>query len=229
MLINDINIVTFNAKQLTFDVQSMEITNNSYWKCNVSPYFANPQKGFKKIVTTLLFKGTSRENILINISKLISKINSNENILKIDDISHCFICGLVKTQINKTKTPLRYTLDVEFEGYEIGETKEITKTNTTSYNITYTGTVETPLTIIVKPLTSGTLKISGTVADIIIENTTADTAITIDSINETVKQGTTSKYADTTMWEFPKLKSSSNTIILNRASDITLKYDERYI
>ena len=107
MIIGDFNINSVNAKQLTFDIQSMDITNNSSWGENISPFFVKNLKGFKKITLTLLFKGISRKEILNNISKVINKMDVEKFTLKADGYSHLFICSLEKTEIIKTISKIR--------------------------------------------------------------------------------------------------------------------------
>ena len=53
MIIGDFNINSVNAKQLTFDIQSMDITNNSSWGENISPFFVNK---IKKCIKKLILK-----------------------------------------------------------------------------------------------------------------------------------------------------------------------------
>lgn len=230
MIIGDFNINSVNAKQLTFDIQSMDITNNSSWGENISPFFVENLKGFKKINVTLLFSGTSREEILNNISKVINKMDVEKFTLKADGYSHLFICSLEKTEIIKTISKIRYTLQIELKAYEISEIKQIEEKNITNKVIDYAGTIETPLTMIITPLTAGNLIIDGVSDSVIkINNVIANTDITINSISETVSQGITNKYNDTDMWEFPRLNLGTNTITFSMAVNVIFKYEERFI
>ena len=230
MIIGDFNINSVDAKQLTFDIQSMDITNNSSWGENISPFFVKNLKGFKKITLTLLFKGISRKEILNNISKVINKMDVEKFTLKADGYSHLFICSLEKTEIIKTISKIRYTLQIELKAYEISEIKQIEEKNITNKVIDYAGTIETPLTMIITPLTAGNLIIDGVSDSVIkINNVIANTDITINSISETVSQGITNKYNDTDMWEFPRLNLGTNTITFSMAVNVIFKYEERFI
>ena len=71
MLINGVDISNFGAKQLTVDISTSVITNNSEYRSNLlTPLFLNSEVSFKTIEVSLLFEGTSRDEILKNISYL---------------------------------------------------------------------------------------------------------------------------------------------------------------
>ena len=84
MLINTVDISTFKAKQLSADVQSSNITNNSEWiKNSLTPFFEKNTIDFKAIKASLCFTGSNNDDTRNNITNLLAKcIDSIE--LKLD-------------------------------------------------------------------------------------------------------------------------------------------------
>lgn len=240
MKINDINISTYNAKQLTADIQNSNITNESIWlDSSINPLFLNSKFGFKEITISLYLKGTSRDSILINYSKLISSL-CNEVILEIDGYSHKFKAILKNTPtLSKTKSKYRYIAELKFEGYEYDSLASATIVDSNSGQIVNSGNIYTPCLLEITSSTSfasdDELVITGfTDKEIKIKNLEADNTLIIDPcvINDSYLTTVNDEnfFNNITMYEFPRLKSGNNAITINRDDiEIVAKYYPRFI
>lgn len=232
MLINNIDIKIFNAKQLTVDIQNSTFTNNSDWiKGTLIPFFEKNYIGFKTIKIELYFNGENRDEILDNISNLMSKL-TDIVILKLDGYAKNYECILNGNETTKTVSKRAYKKTLTFIGYEFGD--EITETMnlTASKTITVQGNTETPAIVEITP-TSDLIDItlSGFGEDsITIKNLTANKKVILDGEARLVTVDGANKYLDTDFWEFPTLQPGTNTITCSRSTaNITIKYKPRWI
>ena len=232
MLINNIDIKIFNAKQLTVDIQNSTFTNNSDWiKGTLIPFFEKNYIGFKTIKIELYFNGENRDEILDNISNLMSKL-TDIVILKLDGYAKNYECILNGNETTKTVSKRAYKKTLTFIGYEFGD--EITETMdlTASKTITVQGNTETPAIVEITP-TSDLIDItlSGFGEDsITIKNLTANKKVILNGEASIVTVDSINKYNETDMWEFPTLQPGTNTITCSRSTaNITIKYKPRWI
>lgn len=240
MKINDTNISVYNAKQLTVDIQSSNITNESIWLDNsINPLFLDSKFGFKEITISLYMKETSRDSILINYSKLISSL-SKKVTLEIDGYSHKFKAILKSNPtLTKTKSKYRYIAELKFEGYEYDNLASANIVNSNSGQIVNSGNIDTPCLLEITSSTSfasaDELVITGfTDNDIKIKNLEADKTLIIDPCvvndNYTTTVDNENFFNNITMYEFPRLKAGNNSITINRDDiKIVAKYYPRFI
>lgn len=234
MIINNVDLKSLGMKQLTVDIQSMDIVNNSVWNKNsISPIFIKNKRGFKSITVTLLVRGDSRQNVLNVIGAAISKLNNqSQNVIELDGYDHNFICSLKNTRISKTKVSKRYNLELKFIGYEEDKTESIYYLNRIStQTINVKGNIETPVVLEVTPSVDiNTISINGLGEEIKINNLHAQKKIIIDGINFKVTEGANNKFDDVDIWEYPYLKSGSQTVECSKTlCDIKIKCKGRYI
>lgn len=235
MLVNNIDISTLNIKLLTVDIQNREITNNCRWNAKaVNPTFAENELGFKNIKLTLLFKGTNRQEISDNISKLISEFTRNKvNTVVLDGYDNNYICSLMKAQTNKTKSKTRYTVDLELIGYEEKKEETFIKiSDTDNHTINNNGTSITPCYLEIAPTYSySSLIISGLSDDPIkINNVSANKIIIIDGYTNKITENEINKFNDVELFEFPRLNTGNNTVsISDDRATLTIKWKERFI
>ena len=210
MRINGLDIKKYGAKQLTVDISTSSISNNSEYNINaLLPMFLDGNISFKNIDVCLLFKGNSRDEILENISNLISKL-LGEVTLNLDGYTNLF----------------------NFIGYEYKEQiiEEVNRVTSKTLNII--GNLITPAIVEVTPTTDLVdIRLEGLANDpIIIKNLTANKKIIIDGELQKVTVDGKNKFKDTDMWEFPRLNPGKNTIKISRSNcDISIKYKPRYI
>ena len=232
MLVNDIDIKIFNAKQLTVDIQTSTFENSSEWiKGALSPFFDKNTIGFKTIKVELYFEGESRDEILNNISNLLSKLKGIV-ILKLDGYAKNYECILNGNETTKTVSGRAYKKTLTFIGYEFGNEIIETMNLTTSKTITVQGNTETPAIVEITP-TSDLIDITlnGFGEDsITIKNLTANKKVILDGEAGLVTVDGANKYLDTDFWEFPTLQPGTNTITCSRSTaTITIKYKPRWI
>jgi phage-related protein len=233
MLINTIDISNFNAKQLKVDIQTSSLTNSSEWiKGTLNPIFQENDIGFKTIKIELYFKGASRDEVLTNISNLVSKL-TNAVILKLDGYSKNYKCILSGSgETIKTVSGRAYRKTLTFIGYAFGDEVTETMNRVISKTINVSGNIIAPAIVEITPaLSIAELIITG-VSDesIIINNLTVGKKIIINGENGTVTVDGVNKFSDTELWEFPRLNAGANTITVDKSStDITIKYKPRFI
>ncbi len=232
MLINSINIKSFNAKLLTVDIQTQELSNSSEWLDNsLSPLFLANKKQFKKIDLEIAFKGASRTEILNNISNFMSKL-INEVILTLDKYDHKYKVILKENSTEKTISKNLYKKKLSFIGYEFSDEVIENLDRITTKTINVAGNLLIPAIV---EITAGVdlvdLQIDGLSNDsIIIKNLHANKKIIINSEDATVLEEGTNKFIDTDMWEFPFLSPGANKIKISKNNcNIKIKYRPRYI
>ena len=232
MLINSINIKSFNAKLLTVDIQTQELSNSSEWLDNsLSPLFLANKKQFKKIDLEIAFKGASRTEILNNISNFMSKL-INEVILTLDKYDHKYKVILKENSTEKTISKNLYKKKLSFIGYEFSDEVIENLDRITTKTINVAGNLLTPATVEITPsIDIIDLQINGLSNDsIIIKNLHANKKIIINSEDATVLEEGANKFIDTDMWEFPFLSPGANKIKISKNNcNIKIKYRPRYI
>ncbi|WP_370773367.1 phage tail protein [Clostridium sp.] len=234
MKINGLDIKKYGAKQLTVDISTSSISNNSEYNINaLLPMFLDGNISFKNIDVCLLFKGNSRDEILENISNLISELLGVVT-LNLDGYTNLFNVVLNDTNTEKTKSKYAYKKVLNFIGYEYKEevTEEIDRFTSKIIDINVNGNLTTPAIIeIIPTIDLVDITIEGLADDpIIIKNLTADKKVIVDGELQKVTVDGVNKYGDTDMWDFPRLKPGANTIIVNKNNcDIKIKYKPRYI
>ena len=118
MLINDIDIKSFGAKQLTVDISTSSISNDSeYNSKSLIPLFFKGDVSFKTIKVSLLFKGGSRDEILKNISNLMSKL-INKVTLNLEGYNSFFDVILQDSETEKSVSKFAYKKWLTFIGCE---------------------------------------------------------------------------------------------------------------
>ncbi|GAA0762371.1 phage distal tail protein [Clostridium sartagoforme] len=232
MLIDSINISSFNAKLLKVDIDTQELSNVSEWPTGtLNPIFLENREKFKKIELELAFKGESRDLILNNISNFMSKL-TREVVLTLDSYANKYRCILSANTTEKTVSKHMYKKKLTFLGYEFANEKIETMNRVTSKTINVAGNQVTPAIVEITPsIALVDLTITGLDEDFIkIKNITASKKIIINGEDGTVIVDGANKYGDTEMWSFPSLKPGVNTITVDKSSvDITIKYKPRYI
>ncbi|MPQ42841.1 phage distal tail protein [Clostridium tarantellae] len=232
MLINNIDISKFNAKQLIVDIQPSNIILEKEWgKKSLKPIFIDSNIYFKNLKITLYFHGNDRQDILTNISNLISLLKA-ESTLTLDGYKNKFISFLINSNIEKTIRKDRYKLNLEFDSYEVSDFIEETLNRTTMKTINIKGNLETSCIVEITPIVDIIdIKIEGLSEEpIIIKNLEKNKTLILHGIDGTITVDGINKFYDADLWEFPRLKIGSNNIKVSRNDcNIKIKYKSRYI
>jgi len=232
MKINGIDIATYEAKQLSVDIQTANINIVNDWlRKSLLPIFLSSYTDFLAIKIQLLFKGDSRDEILLNISNLVSNF-MGETDLELDGYSRNYKAVLTSKTTNKTISPFTYTLDLEFAGYCYGDKITETANRLVSKIINIPGNQNTPAIVEITPsIDLIDLVITGLADDTItISNLTAGNKVIIDGEAGTILENGANKFTDFDGWEFPRLVPGANIITFSQVNcDINIKYKPRYI
>lgn len=238
MKVNGIDISTFSAKQLRYEIEHREVDSQSEWPTALeTPVMEKSTKGFKTITVSVAVYGKGKETVIRNRSDLLA-IMYEELELELDGYSNRFECVLDKITVKESIKRKCHEVTLKFIGYEFGTEISINMTGTIK-PITVDGNDETPCIVEITPsidLASVEINgvafnhISGEKETIAISNLKAGKTVIINGEDCTVLQDGMNKFADADLWEFPVLKPGTNTI--SCSSDkctVTLKYKPRYV
>lgn len=233
MLIDNVDIENFNAKQLTVDIQTSSLTNSSEWiERTLNPIFLENYIGFKTIKIELKFKGLNGDEALTSISNLMSKLTGIV-VLKLDGYSKNYRCVLNGNgETSKTVSEKFYKKTLTFIGYAFSDEIIETMNRIVSKTINVSGNIKTPAIIEITPaIEIGSLEITGCSDDsIVINNLEVGKTVIVNGEDGTVTVDGVNKFSDTELWEFPRLKAGANTITVDKSStDINIKYEPRFI
>lgn len=236
MLINNVDISTFKAKQLSADVQSSNITNNSEWiKSSLTPFFEKNTIEFKSIKVSLCFTGSNNDEIRNNITNLLAKCIDSIK-LKLDGYVNKFKCILCGSEMSKTVSQEVQVATLSFIGYEYGDDVITTANKTDVKNITVIGSTKAPAIFEITPsINLSDINITcsfanGTTNEIIIKNLTANKKVIVNGEIATITENGINKFSDFESWEFPFLEPGITTITFSRNTcNTNIIYKPRYI
>ena len=231
MLVNNIDIATFNSRLLTKEIQTATVVTFDDWLRNsLLPLYMGKQEQYKQIKLKLYIKDIDEQSSLTDISNLIAQFEKCT--IKFDDLSYYYDCLIV----SKTNTRVAlgiYNLDIELKsGYAYLPVVTETMNYVTIKTITVTGNVNTPAIVtIIAPVDTISLILSGLgVYTITINNLKANIPVVVDGEACTILSNGINKFADTVMWGFPVLQVGINTIMSSTSNCvITMSYKPKFI
>lgn len=230
MLVDNIDITSFDAKLLTYDIQTVEIVTHDDWLRNaLNPLYLGKQEKFNKITIQLVISDINDDGVLNNISNLVKQFEKCT--IKFDDISFYYDCT-IEYKLSERISNGFYLLDVELKsGYAYKVTTTETMDHVSSKTITVLGNLPTPAIVTVTTtINTSTLTLTGFTDSIIINNLLANIPKIIDGEVYKVLQSGLNKFVDIDMWEFPVLQPGANTIITSNSNCIiTIVYKSKYM
>lgn len=233
MLINNVNINSFGAKQLTVDIQAGQLNNTNTWSRKfLTPVFNTVNTTFSTLEVELMITGTNREDCLIKANNIIALcIKNKANTIVLDKYNRNFIGSLIEHKETKTKGRFTFKQTLKFQGYV--ESKETyTKEITSSGTITNNSTTKTACKLIImsKTVDIASIKIKINDREITVNNLTKTVPIILNGLNGEFTEQGNNKFNDIDLWELPYLDIGGNTITCNNSDVvITVEYKERYI
>lgn len=232
MLANNVNINNFGAELLDLDIQNATLDTQKDWlKKAYSPIILDQQLTYKKITTKISIKGTSREDVLNKASNL--KNLFKKATLQFDDMAFLYDCTLDDDTIERFARKNKLTMECNFSaGYAYKPALTETLNHVSSKTINISGNLPTPAIVtITVPIDTISITVTGLGEDpITIKNLKENTPRIINGEDGTVLEGTTNKFGDTDLWEFPSLQPGSNTIGVSTANCIIqIQYKPRWI
>lgn len=224
MQIGAVNVAAYHARQHTVTFYHNSIENESDWTAGSAvPFFDRNRVGFKEWTVTLIVKGATREEIIMNCSTILSLL-IGEVELTLDGFTHTF-CGILKDHDRKENVPRRYhMLELTFEGYEHGDEIVTTGNGVTSFTVQNTGNLPSPCIVEITPVVGaasvtvgGICRDSYTGADlpVTIENLSAGQTVVLSGLTGLITQGGAQKGKDVSIWALPSMKPGSNTVTIN--------------
>ena len=190
MTINGISISTYNAKQHKVTIGHAENKNNSEWISSaLLPHLEASYAGFKQLDITFIVKGTSRETIILNTSKLLAALR-DPCTLVLDGFAHRFKGYMKNCSVSETVMDRWHTVKASMLVYEYGT--EVTASGTGSVSAVNPGTLLSPVELRITPAaTVADVSITGlcrnprTGADmpVMLETMTANMVIVLDGAN----------------------------------------------
>lgn len=228
MLINNKDIITFNAKLLGYETEASDIDINTFETIDNTIYYGNEVKR-KELSVKLYFKGETRETVLANISSFLSEIAAESTIQFNTTDNYSYSCIYLKSKIEKVTTT-HYIIEYTFSTIQRKDLVTLTPTiladaeGNKYFNIVNSGTAAAPIKVTVTPLAA-----TYSINDINICNLTINSSLIIDGIEKTVKENGTNKFQDTELFEFPKLKLGTNKFKVSDDSVVTIEYYPKMI
>lgn len=230
MLLNGIDINNFRASVSSKLIQPSEIIiENEKFKListNISK-----KVFYKKIQLKILFEGSNRDIVNLNISNFMALFTDSVEI-KFKNLSHYYSGYLINSDEEETGLDEWLYLNLELKVIEQGQLVEeaLNRVNYKSINIS--GNQETPAIVEITPIVDIIdITLEGLADDPIkINNLKQNKKVILDGELQTITVDGVNKFGDTDMWDFPSLKPGSNTIKISRSDcNIKIKYKPRFI
>ncbi len=232
MTINGIDVQTaFGVKEWNIEPSYAAFSNKSEWIAGaVLPDLMKAETGLKTQKVKVMIKGRTREEMWDKAGQLISALLKPCIVQFRHFEDRYFKCVLVNASHAEVSLRRFHTATLELTGYEYGIERSFTSTDSTMklYNI---GSARTPCIISVTPSNAlNSLNITGVLRDpfkdtaetLTISNLRSGREIIIDPFAGTVLEGSTNRFDDVSMNEWPSLIPGENTITVNQ-SGVTLK------
>lgn len=230
MLVNNIDILIFNAQLLTKDIQTSDVVTYDDWLRNaLNPLYMGKQEQYKKIKIQLYIKDIDDNAVLNDISNIIAEFEKCT--IKFDDIDFYYDC-LITSKNHTRLASGKYTLDIELKsGYAYKDAATESMTDTLNKTITVPGNLPTPAVVTVTvPSDTISITLIGFGDSITINNLKANIPVIIDGEACTVMQNGINKFGDIDMWSFPVLQPGDNTITIDNINcTIEIQYKPRWI
>lgn len=240
MKIDGTDIQEYGAVQHSVTPGYITYSNKSEWVEGAgSPIWKKSTIGFQTLKICLLMKGTDREAIWENGSRLLAKLQKPVE-LQCDGFQHYFT-GILKN-VEQAEMSLQHwhKMTLQFEGYKHDGTRVVTcDENTKSFMVENVGTLETPVRIqLVPSIGKVSLTIQGltrdgrgNLCDLTISNLTKEKVVIIDGESGRITEDGSNKYPDIKeIWSMPSLMPGENRITLSQDGvKVKLEYKARYI
>mgnify|MGYP000872151960 CR=1 FL=1 len=198
-------------------------------KNSLSPFIIDKQTKFCSIKCKFTFTADTEQEF----EKRFSEFNKNiiECNIRFDNINMNYHCYIDNVDDPERITPYYWETSAEWIGYKYGDEVTEILNHVESKTIIVDGNLPTPAIVtITVPIDTIDMRLIGFGGDIVVRNLKANTPIIINGEEGTITENWRNKFADTDMWEFPKLAPGKNTITTSKAnSNINIKYKPRWI
>ena len=194
MTINGINVSTYHAYQHSVEFNYNKVKQDSEWiRSAALPHFGSSYMDFKKFKVTLMVKGSTRDGIHADVSKILG-LFTGPAVIVLDNFSHTFKAVLADFTVQERSMKRFHKLILSFTGYEYGDEVTLTPASAKkSFALTNPGTAFlSPLKLEFTPTSAiSTLTLSGicknpvTLLDepVIIKSLASGDAVVLDGAN----------------------------------------------
>lgn len=234
MLIGNVDISTYHAKQFKETIEHAAIENESEWNAGSPiPSMVGGTTGFKKVTIVLEVRGEGREDIIKNCSNILSQF-LEPAVVTLDRFSHKFFLALTKHSRSESTEDIWHLLTLECEGYEFGAEVSQNYTGTAEITVNNPGNLVTPVVLEITPTmgaSSITVKgISRSGKTATIKNLTTGKKIILDGETGLFTEDGALKAGDIEIWEVPTLAPGNNVIQFSTDNlNVSVKIKPRYM
>jgi phage-related protein len=222
----------YKATQLTVDIQPSDISINKEWsRKSISPKFLSATAKFKPIKIGLVVEDETREEVLMDISNLMS-IMIGEVVLNLEGYSNIYKGTLKSVETVKTVSGGVYLLNLEFEVIEYSSDLILIANGVASKTFNIYGNTPAPTIITITPLISSPkIIINGLDNQIIVNNLYQGQSVIINCEDGfLITQNGSNKFKDWEGWDIPSISPGQRTITFSQTDcNVTIKYKPRWI
>lgn len=218
MRIGNVDVSTYNARQFRVSFDHNSLKNSSEWVAGSAlPLLMQNTVGFKSINVTLVVKGTDREDIIKNCSKITGLLMQPVT-LTLDGFDHKFRVALRTASRRESTEKIWHLLELAFEGYEFGEDVVVSGSESITVNNPGTAPVSPCKVEVIPRISSATAQLTGICRDyytgadlpVTVNELTTDQTVTLDGMTGLVTEEGDLKEVD--MWGLPALVPGENVI-----------------
>lgn len=237
MLIGTYDIAESNARQWKVTFGHTDVDNGSEWiKGSPLPSFYNSQKKLKSIVIEMNVYGSNRNDIINNISTIISKLY-NPVELTLDNYEHKFYGVMTRHSEAETVQDRWHKLTIDFACVEYGNTETQNISQKTSFVIDNIGNEETPVKITINPtigypelvINGLCRKKNGENLPIKIKDVRIGNPVIIDGEKGLITKNGIITSKNVELWKVPTLLAGQNEITTNEQfADFVFEFKPRF-
>lgn len=240
MTIDGIDIQEYGAVQHSVTPGYIAYSNSSEWvEGALNPIWKKSTTGFQVLQICLLMKGTDRNAIWENGSRLLAKLQKQTEI-QCDGFDHYFTGVLKNVEQAEVALQRWHKMTLKFEGYKHGRVNVVScDENTKSFTVENLGTLETPVRMqLIPSIGKVSLTIQGLTRDrlgnpydLIINNLSKGKSVIIDGESGLITEEGINKYPDVKeIWSMPSLMPGMNQITLSQDGvKVIIEHKPRYI
>lgn len=231
MLINNINITTYNAELIERRFTNHEIVSVNDWlEGSPSPVFLRNYERYKDIELAFIIKGNTEAERLAHIDKLIANLKIAS--IKFDDLPYIYDTHMEGTvgieKLNETTQRLELTTMAHAtRGNEV-----VVATNKVATKaFTNTGTLSTPASITITPTVAlPTFTITGlTDKPLVLKNLVVGSTYIVDGYTYRFLRNGASDIDNFASFEFPKVKVGANNVGFSATTaNVSIKYFPKF-
>ena len=206
MKIGEVDIRSFQAKQLTVDIEPPQTAVSKEWLPRaLRPTESTTETTFSSIVVKLLIRGRDRNDVTNKISDINALLQSGA-VLALDGYERRFMAYATGNSQEKTLSKTKYLAEFSFDGYWFSDEEVLAFPNVPTATFEALGNRTPPCKVYIIPDEDiDELTIVGFAETMTLRNLPRGATIIIDGVSGTVTQDGANKFEDFDGWDFPYL------------------------